>query len=176
MSGFDDKLDVALSVPFIVPSPGEGERDPMLDWWDSWFVYFINPADPDACEDALLDFGHKWSDESPQVMLYLLGDGYDLQVLYNLRPDGSIFKSVNDINGKYEHFDVGEYDEMVKEIEDAVLDAVPKAKSAVEGGLELLRQKPVSSKYELSDEDEWEGSKSSLRFAVNYNVLGFGDL
>ncbi len=171
--GFDDRLDAAL----LFSSLGEGKHDPVLDWWDSWFVYFINPGDPKARELADKDFGHGWSgDERPQVMLYLLGDGFDLQILYSY-VNGRVVKDVSDLYGKYEHLDVDEYDEMVQDIERAVLSASPKAKDSVMRGIALLKQEPVT-KYELPDEDTWDdgGNSGGVKFDVNYQVLGFGEL
>lgn len=160
---FDGRLGLAL----------EGV-DPFLDRWDSWFVYFINPNDEGACEGALVDFNHKWnSGDEPQVILYLLGD--DMQLVYKLGPDGHVIRGVYDALGRYDHLDVGDYNDFVQRLEDRVLAAAPGARKAVKDGLVLLRQVPIS-RYELPDEDAWGDSGVGVRYAVNYRVLGLGDL
>ena len=165
---FDNRLGLALEGAIHAA---------YSDLFDSWFVYFINSADPSACERALADFGHKWSDEPPQVMLYLLGDGLDLQIVRGFA-NGLIHRDIIYVSGIYDHLDAGEYDEMIHDIESDILNAVPLAKNAVKDGIALLKQEPIRKKqYKLSDEDEWVGGrKNNVKFAVNYKVLGFGDL
>ena len=178
---FDDKLELVLEM--VGPRTSYSKSD-ILRRFDSWYVYFLNPADKDGIKEIDRAFGEVWgSDESPLVKLCITGIALDrglpfendLSVKYTLAPNGDPVKMMSDDLMHHSQNDIAAIVELL-------FVEHPDAKKAVEDGLVLLRQKPIvpvkSKSNKLSDEDEWvsKSGKSKKRYPINYKVLGSGVL